>query len=350
MGQSLDRRTLLGLGLSAASAATLIDAFGSSAKAQAGVINWKCVANTRLSSQFTVKWKWLEEELAKRTNGRLKLDTVSFPELGMTGAELIRVLNAGILDAGEVVTGYVSGEVPIIEGAQMVGVYKDIPEAQRAYEAWLPKVVEPLSNKVGGKPISSFGFTSQFLWSKLPINSLADLKGKKIRIFAKAQSDYLTALGATTASIPLAELYSALQRGVVDGCITGPEVAAGAKYHEVVGHVTDLLMGPGAGFLVVSNKAWNGLPPDIKKEVEAIIPRLRELSWELTTKDDKEHLATVSKDGIKMQIPPKPEWVPQLKKIAQDVVVPNWVKRAGPGAAEAFNEAIAPIVGFKAHA
>ena len=93
--------------------------------------------------------------------------------------------------------------------------------------------------EVGGKPISSFGFTSQFLWTKAPINTLDDLKGKKIRIFAKAQSDYLAALNASTVSIPLAELYSALERGVVDGCITGPEVAAGAKYHEVVQNVTD---------------------------------------------------------------------------------------------------------------
>ena len=342
----LNRRSVLGISAGAVAAA----AVHTSASAQAPIV-WKCVANTRLSRQFTVKWKWIAEEMGKRTNGRMTFDVVSFPELGMTGTELIRVLNAGILDAGEVVTGYVSGEVPIVEGAQMVGVYSDIDTARKAYEAWLPAVVEPLANRIGGVPLSSFGFTTQYLWTKQPINDLSDLKGKKIRIFAKAQSDYLTALGASTVSIPLAELYSALERGVIDGCITGAEVAAGSKYQEVVGHVTDLLMGPGAGYTVVSQKAWRGLPPEVKKEFDALIPELKKISWELTAKDNKEHLDTVLGRGIKPVIPPKPDWLPQLKKIAQDVVVPEWVKRSGgAAAAKAFNDSIAPIVGFEAKA
>ena len=113
--RKLNRRLVLGLSAGAVAAA----AVHTSASAQA-TVTWKCVANTRLSRQFTVKWKWLADEMGERTKGRMKFDVVSFPELGMTGAELIRVLNAGILDAGEVVTGYVSGEVPIVEGAQRV--------------------------------------------------------------------------------------------------------------------------------------------------------------------------------------------------------------------------------------
>src|SRR4051812_32040394 len=99
----LNRRSMLGISAGAVAAA----AVHTSATAQAPIV-WKCVANTRLSRQFTVKWVWLAEQIEKRTNGRMKLEVVSFPELGMTGMELIRVLNAGILDAGEVVTGYVS--------------------------------------------------------------------------------------------------------------------------------------------------------------------------------------------------------------------------------------------------
>ena len=52
-----------------------------------------------------------------------------------------------------------------------------------------------------------------------------------------------------------------------------------------------------------------------------------------------------------MTIPAKPDWIPQLKKVAQDVVVPEWVKRSGgANAVKAFNETVAPIVGFQAKA
>jgi TRAP-type C4-dicarboxylate transport system substrate-binding protein len=336
-----DRRSLLRAG-----AAGMAAALAPSVLAQDKPITWKVVANTRLSSQFTVKWAWLTEQLAKRTNGRFKLEVVSFPELGMTGTELIRMLNAGLLDAGEVVTGYVSGEVPIIEGAQMVGVYENLDQARRSYEGWMKAVAEPNAKQMGGVPISTLAFTTQLLWSKFPVNTLADIKGKKIRIFAKAQADYMTALGATAVSIPIADVYSALERGVIDGCVTGPEIAAGFKYHEVVQYVTDLMLGPGAGYVVVSEKAWRGLPPDIRKEFEALLPEMRKMSWELAAKDDKQHLDTVISRGIKATIPAKPEWVPQLRKIAQEQVAPAWASRSGPRAVPAFNEVIAPIVGF----
>lgn len=342
MNPANPRRSFLRMGTAAIAAAA-----SPAVLAQDKVTTWKVVANTRLSSQFTVKWVWLADELAKRTNGRLKLDVVSFPELGMTGAELIRLLRSGVMDAGEVVTGYVSGEVPIIEGAQMVGVYENIDQARRAYEAWLKAVVEPNGKQMGGVPISSFAFTSQFLWTKFPVNNLSDLKGKKLRIFAKAQNDYLAALGATPVSMPLSEVYSALERGVLDGAVTGPEIASGAKWHEVVTHVTDLLMGPGAGYVVVSEKAWNGLAPDVRKSFEALLPELRKIGWDLASVDNKQHLEIVQSRGIKATIPAKPEWVPQLKKVAQEVVVPAWAARSGPRAVAAFNEAIAPIAGFK---
>src|SRR6185436_3683446 len=78
----LNRRSMLGISAGAVAAA----AVHTSATAQAPIV-WKCVANTRLSRQFTVKWVWLAEQIEKRTNGRMKLEVVSFPELGMTGTE-----------------------------------------------------------------------------------------------------------------------------------------------------------------------------------------------------------------------------------------------------------------------
>jgi TRAP-type C4-dicarboxylate transport system substrate-binding protein len=338
----MDRRSLL---LSSTAAVGAVTTSGFNVFAQE-TITWKVVANTRFSSQFTVKWAWMKEELAKRTNGRFNLDVVSFAELGMTGAELIRMLSIGLIDAGEVVTGYVSGEVPIIEGAQIVGAYENLDQAQQAYETWLTQVVEPQAKVMGGKPISSLAFTTQLLWSKFAVNDLSDLKGKKIRVFAKGQADFFAALGATPTSIPITEVYSALERGVVDGAVTGAEVANGFKYEEVCTHVTDLLLGPGAGFAVVSQRAWDALPDDMRGEFEALLPEMRKMSWSVTRDDDRTNLEALISRGIKPTVPAKPEWVPVLKKIAEESVVPAWAQRVGPDGVAAFNKAIAPIVGF----
>tara|TARA_R110002020_G_scaffold458434_1_gene675825 strand:+ start:15688 stop:16719 length:1032 start_codon:yes stop_codon:yes gene_type:complete len=338
------RRSFLGLTAAvAASAAPL-----GKVRAQSDIITWKIVCNTRLSSQYTVKWKWLTEQLMEKTDGRFRLDVVAFSDLGMTGTELIRMLSIGLVDGGEVVTGYISGELPIVEGAQMVGCYENLTQARQAYEGWLDEVIIPVSQQIGGKPISSLGFTTQCLWSKFPVSQPSDMQGKKIRVFAKAQADFVSAFGASPVSMPISEVYSALERGVVDGAVTGPETANGYKFDEVIEHGTDLLLGPGAGYVVISQRAWDGLSEDIRGIFEGLLPEMRRMSWAITAEDDTRHLAELRERGLNVTFPAKPEWVPECKRVAREVVVPQWAERAGPAGVAAFNKVIAPIVGFEA--
>ncbi len=138
-------------------------------------VAWKAVSNTRNSSQFTEKWQWFAEQMKEKTGGSVDVQVSSFPELGLTGQELVRLLNSNLVDIAEVVTGYVSGDAPLMEGVQLPGVLADYAQAKAAYDAWLPAVVEPNQAVVGGKPIGSFAFSAQYLWSKFPVNSLDDL-------------------------------------------------------------------------------------------------------------------------------------------------------------------------------
>jgi TRAP-type C4-dicarboxylate transport system substrate-binding protein len=246
------------------------------------------------------------------------------------------------------VTGYVSGEVPLVEGVQMMGVYDSLAQAQKAYAAWTKRVILPNAKKIGGKPVASFAFANMYLWSKFPVNSLEDLKRKKIRIFSTAQANYLKALGAEPVSIPLAEVYPALERGVVDAVITGPDVANRTKLYEIVGYVTDLMFGPGAGWVVISDHTWSSLSPDLRSAVEGLLPELQRRGWDLAFQENEENLKAVMAHGVKATIPVKPEWRDKLQEIARKVVIPAWATRAGPDGVAAFNEAIAPIVGVTA--
>jgi TRAP-type C4-dicarboxylate transport system substrate-binding protein len=176
------------------------------AVAQEAEVKWRGVALQRLDLHWPERWQWFQTQLAEKTDGRFQLELVTFPELGLTGSELIRLLSTGLLDAADVVTGYVSGEVPLFEGVQLPGVYEDYEQARMGYEAWLANVVEPRQQAVGGKVLTSFAFASQFLWTNFPVNELSDLQGKKIRVFAKAQADYLASFGAEPVNIPLADV------------------------------------------------------------------------------------------------------------------------------------------------
>lgn len=340
----MNRRTILGAVV--ALAATI----GVSVMPTASVAEeakWRGAALQRVDLHWSERWVWLADQLKEKSGGEFTVDLSTFPELGLNGGELIRLLNSGLMDMGDVVTGYVSGEVPIFEGAQLPGVYADYDQARAGYAAWEESVVADRGETVGGRVLTSFSFGSQFLWSTFEMNDLSDLKGKRIRVFAKAQADYLESFGAVAVNIPLAEVYSALQLGTVDGAVSGAEYAKGASLWEVVTHVIDLRLGVGAGFMVASNKSLSGLDEAQTAVLDSLIPELRDRSWELGKRNTDIGMKAVLENGIIAIIPAKAEWEPALLEATQSAVLTNWAARAGDGAKEAFNDNIAPIVGYE---
>ncbi len=80
--------------LVAAVGPALIALFANVQGAGAQEFHGKAVATSRPTPQFGL-WTWLADELQKRTNGRVQVEVVSLPELGMTGFELVRVTSPG---------------------------------------------------------------------------------------------------------------------------------------------------------------------------------------------------------------------------------------------------------------
>jgi TRAP-type C4-dicarboxylate transport system substrate-binding protein len=103
------------------------------------------------------------------------------------------------------------------------------------------------------------------LISKTPIRTLADFKGKKVRTIP-AYNNLIKSLGAEPISLPSADLYQSLQKGIIDAAITGANDFVGLKLIEVAKYYTALNLGNTAHPQKVFNiDSWNKLPPDIQK-------------------------------------------------------------------------------------
>jgi TRAP-type mannitol/chloroaromatic compound transport system substrate-binding protein len=107
--------------------------------------------------------------------------------------------------------------------------------------------------------------------SRMPIKTLADYKGKKLRMSGKAQGHILKKLGAAQVMVSGGEIYQALQMGTIDGAeFSVPSIDWKMGFAEV----TKYNIGPGwhqpsSTFGVMINKdAWAKLPDDLKVVVE----------------------------------------------------------------------------------
>jgi len=121
------------------------------------------------------------------------------------------------------------------------------------------------------------------LWSSRPgsllmankkIESMADLKGLKIRVPSKNTGRVAEAWGATAVSMPITQVYQSMETGVVDGALVDTSVLGSFKLGEVTKYVTQGMIGSNSLFMLIMNRdTWDGLDADTQAKLEAMTGR-----------------------------------------------------------------------------
>ena len=107
------------------------------------------------------------------------------------------------------------------------------------------------------------------LITRVPVRHLADLNGKKIRIFASQfQSVAFERLGVTPVAMSLGDVLPAIQQGAIDGAITGIGPISGFHMVDAAKFVTQIGQ-PAIFIIAVVNKKWyDALPKDLQDLVD----------------------------------------------------------------------------------
>jgi TRAP-type C4-dicarboxylate transport system substrate-binding protein len=121
----MNRTTAL-IGLIACLMLTLMLAirFTSAGEPAKSPITLKLMAINRTVTQYKL-WEEWAQAVEKRANGQVKFEFTSLPELGLGGAETIRVTKTGVLDIAEFYLGYGAGELPMVEMLEIPGLFSD---------------------------------------------------------------------------------------------------------------------------------------------------------------------------------------------------------------------------------
>ncbi|MGP0094122.1 MAG: TRAP transporter substrate-binding protein [Xanthobacteraceae bacterium] len=112
---------------------------------------------------------------------------------------------------------------------------------------------------------------------RAPVRTLADLKGKKVRVLASAfQTEQVSRLGGTGVPMTLGDVLPALQQGTLDGAMGALPVFSALQYYDSAKYITESSQSYIMSVAMVSKKWLDGLPPDLQaiimatsKEVEA---------------------------------------------------------------------------------
>lgn len=249
-------KTLLG-------AAAVIVASTLSAHAET-VLKWAHVYET--PEPFHTDSVWAAGEIAKRTNGRYKIEVYPASQLGKE-ADINQGLKLGTVDI------IISGSSFAARDHKPIGVtyypyiFRD-PSHLLAYTKSdvFKKLAKGYEDKTGNHIVALSYYGTRHTTSNRPISKCADMAGLKMRVpDVPAYLAMPRSCGANTTPIAFAEVYLALQNGTVEAQENPLTTIEAKKFYEVqknivlTGHIVDHLN------TVVSKTRWASLSDEDKK-------------------------------------------------------------------------------------
>ena len=112
--------------------------------------------------------------------------------------------------------------------------------------------------------------TGYYLYTTKPVRSLEDFKGMKIVAAGGAPRAATSALGAVPVPIPTPEVYSSLEKGVVEGAWYGGGAPMDFRFYEVAKYRTDIQLYVAAYQTVMSLNTWNSFPKDMQEQIMSV--------------------------------------------------------------------------------
>ena len=212
--------------------------------------------------------KFYKEALEKASGGRIEVGIYPRSELGPI-PRMIDGLQLGTIEAYIGPADFYVGVDPRFGVLSTPMLFKNNDHASATVlDPELNEYLLNLGEAKGIVGLGTFGLGSSNYTAKSPIMRLSDFAGKKLRVNATAmEREKMRRLGATAVPMPLNEVMPALQRGVIDGTMSGNSVFVAFKFTDVVKVITvtndTMLVSLG----VVSKVWFDKLPPDLRKAV-----------------------------------------------------------------------------------
>ena len=287
---------------------------------------------------------------ASNATTHLAIETKFFGELaaktGLTGAvsfnasdvvgvkppDALRLIRTGAFDIISTQIGQAARDDSYFEGIDLVGVATDVPALRKSVEAYRAAFDKRLQDRFNAKVLTIWAFGPQVIYCNGAISGVADLKGKKVRVFTASMAALVNNLGGTAVTLPASEVYPALQRGVVECAITSATSGNTSKWPELTTHFFPLGLAGSVQGHFINLDSWKRFNPQQQQALLAEFKKLEDMLWDVavTANKDAEQCnigaANCAKHAaFKMTlVPVKQSDIDLVQKNAVEVVLPMY--------------------------
>lgn len=264
-------------------------------------------------------------DVEKATNGNLKIKIHSAGSL-FKHPEISKAVRGGQVPIGEFFLSLLSNENAVFGADSQPFLATNYQEAKKLWDAQKP-VIEKLLDKQNLMPLFSVPWPPQGLYTKKPINSVADLKGIKFRAYNATLEKFANLVGAAPTQVEVPDIPQAFATGRVEAMITSPSTGANSKAWDYISYYTDIQAWLPKNIVVVNKRAFRKLSKADQTAVLTAAAAAEKRGWEMSVKETATKTAILKNNGVTIVTPSK-KLMDGLKQVG-DEMLKDWKKNAG---------------------
>ena len=220
--------------------------------------------------------------------------------------EVAQNIQLGTVDFGPITTAPLSTLVPEMSAFQLPYIFRDYQHVYTALDGSdvIRKYYEGVLDKKGFRLVGFIAAGYRGIYGHHPINSVNDVKGKKIRV----QEDKILvatfkALGMISTPIAFPEVATALQTKVIDFAEGGINTFYHNKFYDIVKHVADVRHTHQAVALIMSKASWAKQDAAAQKAITDAAKHAEQWNRKFILDEDKTIQSQVKEKGVAITKP-----------------------------------------------
>ena len=291
--------------LTAFAAAVLMLSLGTADAAEYKKMTIRAATANPQGSLHVVAIDKFKEIVEKESNGAITVQTFYGGSLGDEQANVKQLRNAEI-HLAVLADGNLTPFAPQAGVFILPYMFPKISDAEKLFgnEAFMNKTADAIAKQSRTRPLSWLvGGYRIITNSKKPINTMADLKGLKIRVPAvELQLAAFRSWGVEPHPLAWSETFNGLQQGVVDGQENPHAINRDQKFWEVQKYITNIHYMLWVGPMLVSDPWFRKLDPQTKALVEKAAKEAAAYEWKWSAEQDEIALKECLARGMVIKI------------------------------------------------
>jgi TRAP-type C4-dicarboxylate transport system substrate-binding protein len=264
-------------------------------------------------------------DVEKATGGKLKITVHSNASL-FKAPEIKRAVQGGQAQMGEILISGYSNEDPLFGVDSVPFLATSYADADKLWKA-SKKPLEDRFAKQGLMILYSVPWPPQGIYSSKPLNSVADMKGLKMRTYNPYTSRIAELAGAQPVTIQVAELAQAFATGAVNANITSGATGYDTKAWEVVKNYYDTQAWLPKNIVFVNKAAFDALDKPTQQALVKAAADAEARGWKTSEEKNKWYLEQMAKNGMNVAVP-SAQLKSDFRKIGETMTA-EWMSNAG---------------------